>query len=51
MVYLASLGKYSFDAASLDVNKLNAERLLIMAESYPQKTRKALIRNEYIRKT
>lgn len=38
-VYLYSFGKYKIDFSSLDLNKLDKDRLLAIMGEYPQKTR------------
>lgn len=38
-VYLYSFGKYKFDAASLDFDKLNMRRIRAMLEVFPEKTK------------
>lgn len=39
-VYLYSFGKYKLDFSSLDLEKLNKKRLLILLKNYPLKTKK-----------
>jgi predicted transcriptional regulator of viral defense system len=41
-LYLMSMGRYSIDAASLDMNKLDKKALSRMAGKFPQRTRRML---------
>ena len=41
-VYLASLGRYSFDMTSIDPGKLDKEKIAAMAKAFPEKTRRLL---------
>lgn len=41
-VYLWSFGRYAFDLASLDLEKLDRETVMRMAEAFPRRTRAAL---------
>ncbi len=47
-IYLKSLGRYNFDRASLDVNKLNMDKFKQLARSFPIRTQKLIEKNEYI---
>ena len=44
MVYLYSYGKYRFDVASLNFEKLNMKKLKHLSETYPAKTKETLKR-------
>jgi len=49
-VYLRSLGRYNFDLASIDSNKLNMDEMVRLANQFPRKTQKMLTDNDYFRK-
>ena len=49
-VYLMSLGRYNFDLASIDFNKLNMDEVVRLASQFPRKTQKMLADNDYFRK-
>jgi predicted transcriptional regulator of viral defense system len=43
-IYLASLGRYALDIASLDLGKIDRDKLVRVAANYPLKTQKSLER-------
>lgn len=43
-IYLASMGRYPLDVASLDLNKLDRKKLVRLAANHPSKTQKFLER-------
>jgi len=43
-IYLASMGRYTLDVASLDLNKLDRKKLVRLAANHPSKTQKFLER-------
>jgi predicted transcriptional regulator of viral defense system len=43
-IYLASMGRYALDVASLDLGKLDRKKLVRLAVDYPSKTKKFLER-------
>lgn len=43
-IYLASMGRYALDVASLDLSKLDRKKLIHLAADHPSKTRKFLER-------
>lgn len=49
--YLMSLKRYSFDLTSIDFGKLDMAKLRIMADTFPQRTKRMLGRNGYLKKT
>lgn len=49
-LYLTSLGRYSFDVASLDFNKLDEYKVRKLGKRFPSKTKRLLDINEYFRK-
>jgi len=50
-VYLMSLKRYGLDLTSIDFGKLDPAKLKAMAKVYPKKTRKALEKYGYFKKT
>jgi len=48
IIYLNSLGRYSFDHASIDPGKFDRKYIKRLAGKYPQKTRKSLDRYGYL---
>ena len=48
-LYLMSLGRYNFDIASIDFNKLNKDEIRKLIRIFPLKTLKLLDKNEYLR--
>jgi len=51
IIYLNSLGRYSFDLSSLDFGKLDREHCERLIVKFPQKTGKLMRKYEYFRKT
>ena len=49
-VYLTSLGRYSFDVASIDFGKLDPKKIEYLRKLFPPKTRSFLVKNEHFRK-
>jgi len=43
-IYLASMGRYTLDVASLDLSKLDRKKLVRLAANHPSKTQKCLER-------
>ena len=48
VIYLTSIGRYSFDLASIDFSKLNSEKIIKSLSKYPQSVKKLLSTYEYI---
>ncbi len=46
-LYLMSLGRYRFDLASIDADRLNLQVLREMSKRYPERTRELLRKNGY----
>ncbi|MCD6569229.1 MAG: hypothetical protein J7L53_00825 [Deltaproteobacteria bacterium] len=46
-VYLMSFGRYSFDIPSIDLSKLNSEKIVYLARLFPLRTQNLLKKNEY----
>ena len=49
-VYLISLGRYNLDMPSIDLSKLDAEKIEHMARTFPLQTQNFLAKHEYFRK-
>jgi predicted transcriptional regulator of viral defense system len=49
-VYLMSMGRYYFDLASIDADKLDKKKLSVMAKSFPLRVRRLLKKYGYIAK-
>lgn len=49
-LYLTSLGRYNFDVASLDFNKLNENEVRKLGKRFPLKTQRFLDKDGYFRK-
>jgi predicted transcriptional regulator of viral defense system len=45
--YLMSLGRYSFDIASIDFNKLNRDETFRLIKMFPAKIQKVMVNNGY----
>jgi predicted transcriptional regulator of viral defense system len=50
-LYLASLGRYSFDIAAIDRNKFNWNEVLLLCDRFPSNIRKRLEKDGYIKAT
>ena len=51
IIYLASLGRYAFDLAAVDREKINWNKIAHLCDSFPSKVRKRLERDGYIKET
>jgi predicted transcriptional regulator of viral defense system len=49
--YLMSLGRYSFDIASIDFSRLNSREIQKLIKKFPLKTQKSMERNGYFPET
>lgn len=49
-LYLMSLGRYKFDIASIDFNKLNEDKVRKLRKRFPLKTQRFVDNNGYFRK-
>ena len=50
-LYLMSLGRYSFDLASIDLSRLDADKVRHLASKFPLKTRKFMEKNGYLKRS
>lgn len=50
-VYLMSFNRYNFDPSSIDRGKLDMDKIKTIAGKFPKKTKEALRKHGYIRKT
>ena len=50
-IYLVALGRYSLDMASIDLSKLNAEKIEHLAQNFPLRTRNFIKKHGHFRKT
>ncbi len=50
-LYLMSLGRYSFDLASIDLSRLDADKVRRLALRFPLKTRKFMEKNGYFKRS
>lgn len=48
IIYLASLGRYSFDADSIDISKLNRKKVDDFLNKYPKAVKNLMSKYEYI---
>ena len=51
IIYLTSLGRYAFDLAAIDQEKINWDDIFILCDRFPSNVRKRLEKNGYIKKT
>ncbi len=51
IVYLVSLKRYSFDMSSLDLKKLDKDKVRSMVRKFPTRTQRILVDHGYIKKT